>query len=285
MLFKKVAILGPGLLGGSLLKALKEFGLTGGTAAWARRPEVRQACEEAPWCDEVYADAAAAAKAADLVVICTPVDTIVPLIEDIAQSVTEGCIVTDVGSTKSLICRQGHAVAGERARFVGSHPMAGSEKAGLEHAQTDLFQGRACLVTPLPHTCAEATEAVVKLWRRLEMEVTTLSPERHDEIVAHISHLPHMLASVLCSYLTARDTTWRSYAGNGLRDTTRIAAGEPGLWRSISRHNREEILRAIDGFEGELQQLKVALHNENFLEVEALLRRGKDYRDRLGSAG
>ncbi|MEO0795836.1 MAG: prephenate dehydrogenase/arogenate dehydrogenase family protein [Verrucomicrobiota bacterium] len=280
-MFRQATILAPGLLGASLLMALKERSLAQKTVAWARRPETRLECEKQAWCDAVYPTAGEAVADADLVVLCPPVEFIAPLLKDIAPHLPKGALVTDVGSTKSLICREARGIAEADWRFVGSHPMTGSEKSGLKYGRADLFENRACFVTPMIDTNDAATERTVRLWSELGMEVTTISPEKHDEIVAHISHLPHMLASTLCSYLATQNENWRNFSGGGLRDTTRIASGDPTMWKSIARHNREEIIRALDGFDRELQRLRSALYNEQIYEVMNLLERGKAYRDRL----
>ncbi|MGE9297259.1 MAG: prephenate dehydrogenase [Puniceicoccales bacterium] len=282
-MFEQATILAPGLLGASLLMALKQRGLARRAVAWARRPEARVECEKQSWCDAVFATPGEAVANADLVVLCPPVDYIIPLLEDIAPHLKDGALVTDVGSTKSLICRQARAVTTGNWEFVGSHPMAGSEKTGLQNACTELFKGRACFVTPLTDNTEAMVERTVRLWSSLGMEVTSTSPEQHDEIVAHISHLPHFLASTLCSYLASQDSNWRNFAGGGLRDSTRIASGDPTMWKSIATHNREEIIRAFEGFERELQRMRSALHNGQFMEVLNLLERGKNYRDRLRS--
>ncbi len=280
-MLEQATILGPGLLGASLMQALREHALAKRLTTWSRRPETRLKCEGQSWCDAVFASPEEAVTGADLVVVCSPVEHIVPLLERIAPSLSPGCLVTDVGSTKSLICRQGAAVMPTGTHFVGSHPMVGSEKTGLENAFPELFQGGACFVTPLPETDAAAVEKIMRMWKALGMELTSASPEGHDEIVAHISHLPHFLASTLSAYLAGKDPDWRNVAGAGLRDTTRVAAGDPAMWKAIASHNREEILRAIDGFEGELQRLRSALHNQRWLELINLLERGKEYRDSL----
>ncbi len=279
-MFQQATILAPGLLGASLLMALKESGLAKRTVAWARRAETRIQCEAQPWCDAVHQTAPEAVDGSDLVVLCPPVEYIVPLLQDIAPNLMPGALVTDVGSTKSLICRDARALDGEWT-FVGSHPMTGSEKTGLANATPSLFPGRACFVTPLTDTPTDAVERTVRLWRELGMEVATTSPEKHDEIVAHISHLPHLLASTLCSYLATQDHNWRNFAAGGLRDTTRVASGDPAMWKAIVSHNKEEIIRSLDGFERELQRLRSALHNEQYFEVLNQLERAKDYRDRL----
>lgn len=280
MLFRQATILGPGLLGASLMQALRQERLVERLDAWARRPETRLACRDQPWCDGVHPTPIEAVADADLVVICTPVDTIVPLIEEIGSTLKPEAIVTDVGSTKSLICRHGRAKLSQGS-FIGSHPMAGSEKTGWQHARPDLFAHRPCFVTPVPGDDPATVEAVVRLWQRLGMEVTTASPERHDETVAAVSHLPHILASALCSYLADRESDDRPFAGNGLRDTTRIAAGDPRLWKSIVRHNSEEICHALAGFTNTLENLRSALENHDLATVERVLVRGKEYREGL----
>jgi len=284
-MFDQITILGPGLLGASLLKAAKARGLCKRTAAWSRRPETRAKCEGQPWCDAVFADAGKAVAKADLVVVCTPVDTIVPLLEKIGPKLMPGTLVTDVGSTKSLICRHGRAALPKKIGFVGSHPMAGSEKTGLEYADAELFQNRACFVTPLVDTKAKDVDRLIRFWKALGSVVTTTTPEAHDEIVAHLSHLPHLLASAYSAYLSTRDPKWLPLAGPGLRDTTRVAAGDPVLWKAIALENREEILRALDGFQKELDHLRAALHNQQAIAIQHILERGRDYRIRLRPLG
>ncbi len=261
--------------------SVRERGLAARVHVWARRAEVRAQCAGQPWCDAVFDTPEAATEGADLIVLCTPVETIHRLARRIAGSLAEGAIVTDVGSTKSLVCRFCDAFMPEHAYFIGSHPMAGSEKSGLENARADLFNGRPCFVTPLVDSNEQAVEKIVRFWRNLDMEVQTLSPESHDEIVANISHLPHFLATLLCTYLRGKNPNWRNFAGGGLLDTTRIAAGSPEMWRAIAEQNRDEILRALEGFEQELRGLQSALANEKYFEVLNALERGKEYRDSL----
>jgi len=274
----QLTILAPGLLGGSVAKAARIHGLAQRIVLWARRPEARLALREQPWCDFVADTPEAAVAGASLVVIAAPVDRIVPLIRQIAPHLPANAIVTDVGSVKGEICRLGLAAVGKSAHFVGAHPMAGSEKTGWEHASAELFARRACFVTPLPETDAQATETVVRFWRDLGCEVTTEHPDKHDEIVAHISHLPQVLASALCAFLARKDPRWRNHSGGGLRDTTRIAGSDPALWRTILEQNRDEVLRALAGFEDELHTLKAALANRDYLDLTACLERGQAYR-------
>lgn len=281
-MFNQICILGAGLLGASVMKAAKARNLCERTIAWSRRPETRQKCLSQPWCDQVCDTPEQAVAQADLVILCTPVKTIAPLAAQIAPALKPDTLVTDVGSTKALICRQAsQALTNSPAHFIGSHPMAGSEKTGLEHARADLFDQRACLVTPMTDTPPQPTERIVAFWSALGMEVVTLSPDQHDEIVAHVSHLPHALASVLCAQLGTQNADWRNLSGPGLRDSTRIAAGDPGLWKEILLENREEVLRAIDHYSDHLHTLREAIANNNELEIRNILERGKAFRDTL----
>lgn len=273
-----LAILAPGLLGGSVAKAAFARGVADRIVVWARRPEVRLALAGQPWCTAVADTPEAAVRSARLVVIAAPVDRIVPLVQQIAPHLDPGAIVTDVGSVKGEISRLGHAALEGRARFIGSHPMAGSEKTGWEHGTAELFQHRTCFVTPLPHSDTAASAQVATFWRDLGGEPVTVTPDQHDEIVAHISHLPQMLASILCAMLAKKNPAWRNYAGGGLRDTTRIAASDPHLWRTILEQNHDEVLRALRSYQDELHQLQIALANRDYLELTALLERGRAYR-------
>ena len=281
-MFQQITILGPGLLGASLAMAVKKHGLALRVTTWSRRPKSRAKCLNHSWCDAVLDTLEEAVAGSDLVVICTPVQTIVPLLTQIRPALATGALVTDVGSTKSLICREArNALEGHSATFLGAHPMAGSEQAGMEHAQPDLFQDAACILTPLDDASSETIAQLIAFWGALGMIVSTVSPEKHDEIVAHVSHLPHLLAATLCSYLATQDNTWRTLAGAGLRDTTRVASGEPQLWKQILEQNSDEVLRAIEGFENQLHQLKAALLNKDSLGITSQLKRGKAYRDQL----
>lgn len=281
-MFDEISILAPGLLGASLGQAIARDGLARRVVVWARRPEVRLACAATDWCDGTAERAEDAVKGADLVVLCPPVGAIVPLLRRIAPSLRTGALVTDVGSTKSLICHEAAALLRPENTFVGAHPMAGSEQTGMENATPELFAARHCFVTPLPETPVAATEQIIAFWKSLGMTVNSLSPERHDEIVAAISHLPHLLASSLALGLREKDASWAAFAGNGLRDTTRIAAGSPSLWREICEQNREEILRSFQDFESSLQRVRAALENRDFAHLQHLLELGRQFRQSLG---
>jgi cyclohexadieny/prephenate dehydrogenase len=278
----QLTILAPGLLGGSVARAARARNVARRIVLWARRPEARLQLRAQPWCDDIADTPEEAARHASLVVIAAPVDRIVPLAHQIASALPVGAIVTDVGSVKGDIARLGQvALTPARAHFIGAHPMAGSEKTGWEHGTAELFDRRTCFVTPLPESAAAAVSKVVSFWSELGAEVVTVTPDQHDEIVAHISHLPQIIASSLCSFLATKNSAWRNYAGGGLRDTTRIAGSDPQLWRSILEQNHDEVLRALRQFEDELHQFQIALANRDYVDVVARMERGKAYRDQF----
>jgi len=277
----QLTILAPGLLGGSVARAARERDVAQRIVLWTRRPESRLKLRAQPWCDAVAETPGDAVRGADLVVIAAPVDQIVPLTRQIAPDLAPGTLVTDVGSVKNEISLLGHAALAPHAHFVGAHPMAGSEKTGWEHGTATLFEHRTCFVTPRVDTAAQATATVVEFWHALGAEVVTVAPDQHDEIVAHISHLPQVIASSLCGFLATKNPAWRDHAGGGLRDTTRIAGSDPQIWRAILEQNRDEVLRALSGFEVELHGLRAALANRDYVEVAARISRGKAYRDQF----
>jgi len=282
-MFDQITILGPGLLGASIALAVKKRGIAKSVHVWSRRATTREKCEQTDWCDAVFDTPQAAVDGSSLTIICTPVATITPLLTQIADSLAGNALVTDVGSTKGLICQEAGPALSGHAQFIGSHPMAGSEQTGMEFASATLLQGATCLMTPLPDASAKACEQLAAFWQALGMRITCLSPQEHDRIVAHISHLPHLLASTLCNYLAEKEPEWGNYAGGGLRDSTRVAAGDPELWQQILAHNQAEVLNAIDGFQTELDRLKSVLLNQDSDSIKRFLENGKKYRDGLYS--
>lgn len=274
-----LAILAPGLLGGSVAMAARERGLARRIVIWARRAEVRLKLQDQPWCDGVADTPEAAVREANLVVLAAPVTRIVELARQIAPALPDGAIVTDVGSVKAEICRLAGAAMPAGRVFVGSHPMAGGEKTGWEHGSAGLFKGRTVFVTPLPDAPEPAVDLVVRFWDALGGEVVSVGPDAHDEIVAHISHLPQVLATTLGTFLASKPPGWRNHAGNGLRDTTRIAASDPTMWLEILQQNRDEVLRALRQVQDELQVMQAAIANRDWPEVRTRFERAKAWRD------
>jgi prephenate dehydrogenase len=276
---EQLTILAPGLLGGSVARASHARKLAKRIVIWARRPEVRAQLSSQPWCTQVSDTPEDAVRSASLVVLAAPVEKIVELARQIAPALPSGAIVTDVGSVKNELSRACATAMPAHATFIGSHPMAGSQKTGWENSTETLFDGRPCFVTPLTGTPTATVETVAAFWRAIGSNVALLSPEQHDEIVAHISHLPQVIATTLCSFLAQKKIAWRDFAGGGLRDTTRIAASDATMWIEIFQQNRDEILRALNEFQNELHGFSAALANREWDELRTRLESGKTYRD------
>jgi prephenate dehydrogenase len=275
----QLTLLAPGLLGGSVARAAHARKLSRRIVVWARRPEVREQLKKQPWCTDVVDTPEAAVRGGGLVVVAAPVEKIVELVRQIAPTLPRGTVVTDVGSVKDTLCRACAAVMPEGVHFVGSHPMAGSQKTGWENSTEALFEGRTCFVTPLPNASPAAVETVAAFWRAVGSRVAVVAPDAHDQIVAHISHLPQSLATTLCSFLAQKDSAWRDFAGGGLRDTTRIAASDATMWIEIFQQNQKEILNAVRDFTRELNGFQAALEAGDWAELRKRLERGKTYRD------
>lgn len=275
----QLVILAPGLLGGSVARAAHARGLARRITVWARRPESRLKLREQAWVSSVAETPGEAVREASLVVLAAPVEKIIELAGLIAPHLPSGAIVTDVGSVKGRLCRACRDALAPRSRFVGSHPMAGSEKTGWENATDTLFENRVCFVTPLEDTDEDAVATVTRFWQDVGAKVAVIAPDLHDEITAHISHLPQALATTLATFLGSRDPQWRDLAGNGLRDTTRVAAGDATMWTEIFQQNRDQVLHALSAFQDELQGLHAALDDRNWAEIRSRLERGKAWRD------
>jgi prephenate dehydrogenase len=228
--------------------------------------------------DQAWDDPAAAARSADLVVVCTPVDHIPSGILAAASACRPGAVVTDVGSTKSAIVEAVRGGLPPGVGFVGSHPLAGSEKNGPEHARADLFDGRLVVLTPTPDSGEGPLAAVRSFWEALGARVRLMEAAEHDRALALTSHLPHLLASALASTLPP---DLYELTATGFADTTRLASGNTALWTAIFQANREGVLAALDLFDETLARFRQALAAGDAAALNALLQLGKTVRDRL----
>jgi prephenate dehydrogenase len=249
---KCLSILGVGLLGGSMGLAVKADGSAGKVVGYGHRASTLEEALRLGAIDRAEARPADAVRGADLVVLCTPVGLFESLLTEIAQTLQPGAIVTDVGSTKRSVVALAERILPRGVHFVGSHPMAGSEKRGVQHASADLFHGAVCITTPTSKTDPSAVEQIEAFWRRLGMTTTRLSPDEHDRLLADMSHLPHALAAAL---VTMQEEASLPLAGKGFRDATRIAAGDGGLWRDILLDNRDNLRASAERLRQQLQEL------------------------------
>jgi prephenate dehydrogenase len=271
---RKLTILGPGLLGGSIGLAARHRKIAGRVAVWARRQEAADEAYKIGAADEATTDLFRATDGADLTVLAVPIGAMPAL----AKQLPATAVVTDVGSVKYTIV---NTLSHLLPKFVGAHPMAGSEQAGLEAARRELFDNAVCIVTPRDDTDKAALNLVFDFWKSIGCQVRTLGPQQHDEIVARISHLPHLVAAAVVNVVCSDGAHPLNFVGPGFKDFTRIASGPPDMWTEIAIENRQEISRALDALIDDLGRLRAALENADAIELRAMLKRAKHYRDEL----
>jgi prephenate dehydrogenase len=281
--FSTITIVGVGLIGGSMGLAARRTGIAQRVIGVGRDQAKLQQAIKLGAINEASTDLAVAVRDADLMVVCTPVNSIAQFVLAAATHAKPQALITDAGSTKATIVKEVEAGLQKldcQAQFVGSHPMAGSEKNGAEHARADLFEGRAVIVTPGEHSSHESVDSIEGFWQALGANVFRLSPSEHDRAVAAISHVPHVVASALAA---GTPPEYFPLVAGGWLDATRIAAGDPELWRQILSQNRSHVLNGIAAFEKVLAALRDALESENDTQLRNLLQAGKNARDVVGS--
>ena len=283
-MIQELAIVGVGLLGGSVAKAARAGGLARRIVGVGRDVARLQPAVDDGSLDAATIELETGVREADFILLAAPVLAIEGLLERMWRAAPDGTVITDVGSTKRNIVRAAERLAARRPlAFVGSHPLAGSEQSGYGVARADLFRGATVVVTPTEGTELGALKRVTEFWEALGARVSSLDPETHDRTVAAISHLPHLIACALVDGAGRVEPAALELAARGFRDTTRIAAGDPALWTAILLQNRAAILDALTSFEGALGQFREALERGDRAAIDALLGQGKRNRDALGS--
>ena len=285
--FNQVAIIGVGLMGGSLGLALRERGIAKSVIGLGRNPTRLAHAKKKGAIDQGTTDWKSGVSQADLVVICTPVGKILPILKELMSYFPDGCLITDVGSTKKTIVEGAEKILRQRKNkvfFVGSHPMAGSEQYGIEAAKKDLYNGSLCLVTPDKKSNRKAVSRIEKLWESIGCRVLEISPDSHDQSVAAISHFPHIVAASLVNTIAGLDKKngkLEKLSAGGFRDTTRIASSLPEIWTDICMDNKESILKAIGSFEKELNEFKTFIQKKNSKEIYKKFHSAKKFRDKI----
>ena len=255
---KCIAILGPGLLGGSIALALRERG-GAHVALWARRAEAVAELDSAGFADVASTALGDVVKGADVIVFATPIGAMPALARDMVEHVESSALITDVGSVKQSVVTELGAIFRGRARFIGSHPMAGSEKTGMQAARADLFEGRVCIVTPSADTDPATTREAAAFWESLGCVVQTLAPDAHDEAVAWVSHLPHLLAPALVNAVAAHAPEALAVCGPGFHSSVRLAGSDPAMWTEILAQNRPAVRKSLDALIEKLRELATLL--------------------------
>ncbi|MDA8333616.1 MAG: prephenate dehydrogenase [Peptococcaceae bacterium] len=285
-LFERAAILGVGLIGGSLALALKERAVAGSVNGYDSDTDNLLEARELGAVDEAFGCAGDAARGADLVVVATPVGYTGAVLREAAPSLSPHALVTDVGSTKAAVVASAQSLV-PGGRFVGGHPMAGSEKGGVAAASPYLFENAYYLLTPTGETDPDALAAAQGLVRAVGARAVVLDPFEHDQLVALISHLPHLVAAALVNTAGASHRAGRALplAAGGFRDTTRIASGPPAVWRDIFLSNRQALAAALGMFRDQLDRLERAVLEADAGTVVELLTRARTTRESLPEHG
>lgn len=285
VVINKLVIIGVGLIGGSFALALRKAGLVGHIVGVGRsRENLQRACELGV-IDEAASDLALALQGADLVLLAIPVGQTGKIMAQISPHLEVGTIVTDAGSTKQDVVAAARSfLAGHLKNFVPGHPIAGAELSGVAAASADLFRDKNLVLTPLDETSVEVVTRVTELWQGCGARVSQMRADRHDAILAAMSHLPHVLAFTLMNHVctSAEDNPGDllRFAGSGFRDFTRIAGSSPEMWRDICLANRESLLKQIDAYQNELTNLREMLAQGDGQALEKVFANAREARQR-----
>jgi len=280
----QLAIIGVGLIGSSLSLALKQIGAVGEVIGYGRNRDNLVKGVELGVLDRFETSIADAVKDADIVVVAVPMGAMTAVFRELAGKTRSDAIITDVGSSKGAVVKAAQAALGDDfIRFVPGHPIAGTEKSGVEAGFASLYQGRRVILTPLPQTAAEATARIDAMWRDCGASIEYLDIVHHDKVLAATSHLPHMLAFALVhhlSYLNDHEEIFR-YAAGGFRDFTRIASSDPVMWRDVCIANGDALIDLIEQYQDELSRVTLAIKDGDADELLRLFSRAKSERDSL----
>ncbi|MCX5687782.1 MAG: prephenate dehydrogenase [Candidatus Omnitrophica bacterium] len=277
-MFNRITIIGLGLIGGSLALAIKEKKLAREIIGISRRKSTIDFAVKKKIVNFATVNLKDGVKNSDLVIIAAPVFKIVDIANALVPFLKDSAILTDAGSTKKYIIKNIEKTGLESLNFVGSHPIAGSEKSGIKYADKDLFKGAYCVLTKTRNTNPKSLSKIKKFWEKLGMKIIVMSSEAHDRLLSRISHLPH---AVSASLVNSVGVNRLDLAAGGFRDTTRIASGEPELWKDIFLTNRENLVKDIEIFKKELLKIEAALKNNNSQDLLRLLSKAKSIRDVL----
>lgn len=277
-LFRKVAFIGIGLIGGSLAKAIRQRRLAKEIVAVSLGQQTLTTALKDGIIDEGYQDVGKAVANADLVVLAAPVGTITAILSSLGKHLRRGCIVTDVGSSKQTIVLAAQKYLPESVFFVGSHPLAGSEKSGISHASAELFENATCIMTPTETTHRVAKEKVKILWSKVGAHVKFMPADEHDKILGYVSHLPHVIAYALIETIPPE---FLPYAAQGLKDTTRIAGSSGQMWADIALNNKKTLIKAIDEVAKNLSLIRKAVSTDDQKTLLNFFKNAKVKRDSL----
>jgi len=284
-LFDTVSIIGIGLIGSSIARGIKKHNIANKVVGYAKTLKTREKAMDLGYMDQVFDSANDAIKDANLVILCVPVGANRDIMIEISDNLSEGTILTDVGSVKAEVIKQLKDIIPDKVSFIPAHPIAGTEFSGPESGFAELFDHKWCVLTPYEKSKKQDIEKVKKFWERLGMNVDEMSPEYHDLVLAITSHIPHLIAynivgtATNLAEITRKEVT--KYAAGGFRDFTRIASSDPIMWRDIFLNNQEAVLEMLDKFSDDLSSLREAIKKKDGKELQKYFTKTRDIRKRI----
>jgi prephenate dehydrogenase len=284
VMFRRMVVVGVGLIGGSLALAARKHGLVDEILGYGREKKNLRLAQRRGMIDGYFTRAKELPQGVDLMVVATPVQATAPLTASFLPRLEPGCLVSDVGSVKAKIVREMEKLLPECIPFVGAHPIAGSEQWGAEAARVDLFFGQRCILTPTRKTRSGALKKMLSLWRRVGAKVEIMDPNMHDRILGVVSHLPHVLAYAMVTtlkrtHVDSKDL--RRYCGGGFKDFTRIASSRPEIWRDICLTNQRAMDQSLEAYIRRLAQLRKWIRDGQGRLLEREFAKANDVRRQL----
>lgn len=280
--FEKLTIIGVGLIGGSFARVCKKKEIAKSIIGFGRNEANLLKAVKLGVIDKYYLDLKKAVEHSDYVLVAVPVGSILSVIKGMSPFLKKDSIVSDVGSVKGNLTEEIDRNLPNGVHFVGAHPIAGTEKSGVEFSFAELFEDSKCIITPTANTCNDSQDKVKQLWELMGSEVIFMEPGKHDEVMAAVSHLPHVAAFAMVTLLSELQKNCPeilSYSGGGFRDFTRIASSHPAMWSDICKYNREALLKSIEQYEKTLSQLKTLIRDKNWITLEKTMIKSNELRD------
>lgn len=284
-MFDRITILGVGLLGASFALALKKNRLCRTITGFGRNRENLQKAKERNIIDSFEQDPVAACRDSDLIMLSAPVGIFAGMVKTIAPALKKGSLLTDVGSVKGILVREIEKMMPKDVHYVGGHPIAGSDRSGIDSANAELFRDARCVITPTENSDPSSLEKIRNLWKALGSEVIILNPEEHDRIYASVSHLPHLIAYAMVNTVAEMDRSYLDFSGKGFMDSTRIACSSEELWNDICLLNKDNIIEALAVFQKKLDMLGRYLKAGDSDSLKAEFRKARILRKNIGSEG
>jgi prephenate dehydrogenase len=278
--FKTVSIIGVGLIGGSFALALKNKGLVDKIIGYGKNEEKLKRAKNLAIINQ-FTTSLKDAALADLIVLATPLGVFEKIVSNLAEFLKKGTVVIDVGSVKEWVVERIEKILPSGVHFVGTHPIAGSDKTGFEYARAELFEGAKVIITPTERTDKSALEKISILWKKVGADVEFMSAKEHDRVYALMSHLPHLISFCMVNAVMEIDKKLINYAGSGFKSFTRIAKSSPELWGDIFILNSDNILECLSIFFDQVEEIKKLIKERNLDELKKRIEKAKNLREKI----